>query len=110
MGGKYEFYPVLIKGVPYNMVVRSVRSVFTADGSFTTLPSTVALSFENQGTQDILLDGVFELDAGAAPYNLGGDLYGRRDDLIKFAFVGVGVPKLVITQDVVKGMAPLEFI
>lgn len=111
--GKYNFYSVLIDGKPYNLVIRSVRSLFVVDGSFQAVPSTVAISIENQGGvggAGVVIDDVFELASGSPAYNLGGSLYSRRIDLIRFTFTAPGTQRLLITQDVASGLTPLEFI
>jgi len=109
----YEFYPVLIDGIPHNLVIRSVRSLFIVDGSFQALPSTIAISIENQGGvggAGVVIDDVFELASGSPAYNLGGSLYSRRNDLIRFTFTAPGTQRLIFTQDVATGLTPLEFI
>lgn len=109
---KFEVYPVLINGVPYNLVVRSSFTVFTANGIFTTIPNTVTISIANQGTlaSVVTVNGAFNIAVGTPDLILGGDAYMRRDDRFNITFAGAGVNRCVITMDVVKGIVPLEFI
>lgn len=107
MNGRIEYYPILINGVAYNVTVRSQRTQFTADGTFRAIPNTIALSFENQGVTNVTLDRVFLMTPGSPAYNLGGDLFGRRDDEIDFAFAG-GAGTLIVTQDIFVRLVKLE--
>lgn len=109
---KFEIYPVLIKGEPYNLLVRTTFMVFNADGIFEALANTVAFSIENQGTLGniVTLNNQFDMAVGSPPFNAGGDVYMRRDDRIQITFAGGGVSNAVIAMDIVKGLVPLEFI
>jgi len=107
---KYNFYPILIDGVPHNVVVRSQRILFDAADTYRAIPNTIAISFENQGAQSVVLDGVFTIAPGSAPYNLGGDPFVRRDDEIAITFTGAGATLCIVTQDLVLKIVPLEII
>ncbi len=97
---KFNYYPVLIDGQPFNVEVRSERVQFLAAGSFRAIPETIAISFANLGGQSVILDGVFTILPNAADYNLGGDLFGRRSDEIDITFTGAGTTICIVTQDI----------
>ncbi len=109
---KFDFYPVLIDGVPYNLVVRSSFIVFVANDVFEALPNTVAIAVENEGTAASLVtvNRAKRLAVGTPPLILGGDSFMRRDDRLDIRFTGVGTNRCVITFDIVKGLVPLEFV
>ena len=104
---KYNYYPVLIDGQPYNVEVRSQRVQFTAAGTFRAIPNTIALSFSNQGQQTLTIDEVFVIAPNGADYNLGGDLFGRRSDEVALAFTGAGTTICIVTQDIFIRVVPL---
>lgn len=109
---RFDYYPVLIEGVPHNLVVRSSFVVFTADDIFQALPNTVAIAIENQGTlaSVITVNNSFNIAVGTPPLILGGDSFMRRDDRLNITFSGAGVNRCGIIFDIVKGLTPLEFV
>lgn len=110
MKDQYQFYPILINGEPYNVVVRSERQAFDSNDAYRTIPSTIAFSIDNQGTTILTIDNTVVINPGDPPYNIGGDLFARRDDEVKLTFSGVGTNNAVVTQDLAIRLAKLEFV